>query len=58
MRYLFVAHDRNVVRRLYDRVIVMPGGRIVEQGATGDVLVNPRTASTRELPAAIPKPPV
>ncbi len=54
MSYLFVSHDLHVVGMLCDRVIVMQGGRIVEQGASGDVLKAPTAEYTKTLLAAIP----
>ena len=57
MSYLFVSHDLHVVRLLCDRVLVMRGGAIVEEGATEQVMTQPAHAYTRELLAALPHPP-
>lgn len=57
MSYLFVSHDLNVVRLLSDRVIVMRGGEIIEQGETQNLLDHPKHEYTQQLIAAIPKPP-
>ena len=56
--YLFVSHDLHVVQLLCDRVIVMNGGRIIEEGAASDVLERPRADYTKQLISAIPHPPV
>ena len=40
--YLFIAHDMAVVEFLAQRVIVLNRGRIVEEGSTMDVMLNPQ----------------
>jgi peptide/nickel transport system ATP-binding protein len=52
LAYLFIAHDLPLVRDFADRVVVMQGGRIVEQGTVRDIFEHPREDYTRNLLAA------
>lgn len=54
----FISHDLSVVRYLCERVVIMKGGEIVEEGATAEVFASPRTDFTRTLIASIPLPEV
>jgi ABC-type glutathione transport system ATPase component len=49
MGIVFVSHDLAVVGAICDTVLVMRDGRIVETGATADVLKNPQHDYTRLL---------
>ena len=49
---LFVSHDLRVVYQVCERVMIMRGGRILEQGPTGEVYRTPQHAYTKELLAA------
>lgn len=51
---LLISHDLAVVARLADRILVMRGGRVIEEGPTETVLRSPREAYTRALLAAVP----
>ncbi|GLS80809.1 ABC transporter ATP-binding protein [Paracoccus marinus] len=51
---LFISHDLGIVRRIADRVCVMQGGEIVEQGAVDDIFRDPQHPYTRKLLAAEP----
>lgn len=46
---VLVTHDLGAVARVADRVLVLRGGLVVEEGPTADVLARPREAYTREL---------
>ncbi|HEX6684722.1 MAG TPA: ABC transporter ATP-binding protein [Candidatus Limnocylindrales bacterium] len=52
---LIVTHDVGVVAEVAQRIAVMYGGRIVEQGDTHRVLAEPRHPYTRALINAIPR---
>lgn len=52
--YLFISHDLAVVREISDRVVVMQKGRVIEKGATAEVLTRPHDEYTRRLVDAIP----
>ncbi|HEY4066914.1 MAG TPA: ABC transporter ATP-binding protein [Burkholderiaceae bacterium] len=51
---VFISHDLGVIGDVADRVMVMHRGRVVEEGATRDVLLAPRHDYTRALIAARP----
>ena len=52
---LFVTHDLSVASGFCHRVIVLEGGRVVEEGPGADLLDHPRAAITRTLVEACPR---
>ncbi|MEV4431655.1 ABC transporter ATP-binding protein [Streptomyces sp. NPDC049585] len=52
---VFIAHDLAVVRQVSDRLVVMRGGRVVEEGPADRVYEDPRDPYTQGLLAAVPR---
>lgn len=51
---VFISHDIQTVRYISDRIIVMNGGRAVEEGTAEEVFNNPKDEYTRLLLGAAP----
>ncbi|MFA5147429.1 MAG: ATP-binding cassette domain-containing protein [Candidatus Omnitrophota bacterium] len=60
MTYLFISHDLRVIRFMCDRVAVMHGGRIIEEGPAARVYSAPSQPYTKTLLSSVldlyPKP--
>ena len=55
---MIITHDMGVIADVTDRVAVMYRGRLVEHGATDQVLGRPEHPYTRSLISAVPRPDV
>ena len=55
MAMLLITHDLGIVRRMADRVYVMQGGQIVEEGPAAQIFAEPQHPYTRHLINAEPK---
>ena len=53
MSMLFITHDLPLAAAFCDRVAVMHQGRIIEIGASREVLKNPRQEETQKLLQAV-----
>ncbi|MBY5760237.1 ABC transporter ATP-binding protein [Rhizobium leguminosarum] len=52
--FLFISSSLPVVAQIAERTLVMQGGRIVEEGKTADIVLNPQKSYTRALLSRIP----
>jgi peptide/nickel transport system ATP-binding protein len=55
LSYLFITHDISVVAHIADRLIVLYGGRICEEGPVGQVLHPPFHPYTEALLSSVPQ---
>ena len=49
MSYIFITHDLEILRALSDEILILHKGRVVEQGASKEVFVNPQNAYAKSL---------
>jgi peptide/nickel transport system ATP-binding protein len=54
MAMIFITHDLGVVERVADRIHVMYAGKVIEAGASRQILSNPSHPYTRGLLGAVP----
>ena len=54
LSYLFISHDLSVIDFVCDEVLVLQGGRVVEQGPPGQLFTRPQHPYTQRLLAAVP----
>ncbi|MGO4840055.1 ATP-binding cassette domain-containing protein, partial [Rhizobiaceae sp. 2RAB30] len=52
----FISHDLSVIRAVCDRVMVLEGGKVAEEGPCASVFETPRSDYTKSLLDAIPLP--
>jgi microcin C transport system ATP-binding protein len=52
LAYMFISHDLRVVRALADEVIVLQGGKVMEQGPAARIFERPEHPYTQALMAA------
>ncbi|MDR0476374.1 MAG: dipeptide ABC transporter ATP-binding protein [Desulfobulbaceae bacterium] len=55
MAVLLISHDLTLVKKLAERVAIMRGGRLIEQGGINEIFQAPKEEYTRHLLSAIPK---
>ena len=55
MAMLLITHDLGIVRKMAERVYIMQGGKIVENGRTEEIFTAPKHPYTKLLLAAEPK---
>jgi oligopeptide transport system ATP-binding protein len=54
LAYLFISHDLSVIEHICDRVLVLNGGEVVEEGTAREIFERPQHDYTKALFAAVP----
>ena len=52
LAYIFISHDLKVIRAVADEMIIMQGGKVVEQGPANQLFENPSDKYTKALIAS------
>ena len=52
LAFLFISHDLRVIKAISHNVIIMKGGKIVEQGSRDEIFPNPQATYTKALISA------
>ena len=52
---MLITHDLGIVASMADRIVVMYGGRVMEQGSSEDIFYRPRNPYTWALIKAVPR---
>ncbi|MGB0934472.1 MAG: ABC transporter ATP-binding protein [Alphaproteobacteria bacterium] len=52
LAYIFISHDLSVVKAMSHKIVVMLKGKIVEQGLSEDIFLNPQEEYTQKLLSA------
>ncbi|MCL2545394.1 MAG: ABC transporter ATP-binding protein, partial [Clostridia bacterium] len=55
MTIVFITHDLGLAYYMSDKLLIMEKGKIVEQGAADEVILNPQHPYTKQLLADVPK---
>ena len=55
MAVMFITHDMGVIAEMADRVVVMFGGEIMEEGPVEQIFHDPQHEYTQRLIAAVPR---
>jgi ABC-type glutathione transport system ATPase component len=51
---IYVSHDLAAVRKVTDRIVVLDGGKVVEEGPSAEVSTTPQSSTARRLMEASP----